>query len=206
VRNWVNWHHDYDRPGSSLSRRLKVVHSRLSDALDLVGSEPVVLSLCAGDGRDIIPLLRDQPGRVGRVVLVELDRTLAERGRLAARAAGLTVVEVRCADAGAVDSFTDVLPVDILMLCGIFGNIDHTQVKNIIEVSPCLMRWGGCVIWTRGGSEPDRRPEARRWFTEAGFEELAFDGDPEPYGVGLSRMMRSNPPVQGMPPRLFRFT
>jgi hypothetical protein len=153
----VEWHRDYERPGSSLSQRLQVVQGRLHEALEGVDPFPVVLSLCAGDGRDIIAVLGDGPTQVRRAVLVELDPTLAKRAERAVEDAQLTRVEVRCLDAGAVNSFIDVLPADILMLCGIFGNIEHSDVKNVIEHIQCLINEGGYVIWTRGGSEPDRR-------------------------------------------------
>jgi hypothetical protein len=36
VRNWLEWHRDYERPGSSLSQRLQVVQGRLQEALEEV--------------------------------------------------------------------------------------------------------------------------------------------------------------------------
>jgi hypothetical protein len=91
------------------------------------------------------------------------------------------------------------------MLCGIFGNIEHSDIKNVIERIPCLVNEGGYVIWTRGGSEPDRRPDVRRWFIDIGLEEVTFDGTPEAYGVGLNQMMRPGLPKHTLPPRLFNF-
>ncbi|HET6874336.1 MAG TPA: hypothetical protein VFH70_06130 [Acidimicrobiales bacterium] len=203
--NWIDWHDAYEHPGSSLSRRLEVVRERLRTALDGAGPSPTVLSLCSGDGRDVIGTLTGRPTPTGRVVLVEADEDLAERARRMAEVQNLTQVEVRCRDAGAVESFIDVVPVDVLLLCGIFGNIDHPTVKRVVEAVPGLVRTGGYVIWTRGGSEPDRRPEIRGWFAEAGMEEVAFDGAPEPYGVGLNRVtIPGHSPGLG-PERLFSF-
>ena len=115
-------------------------------------------------------------------MLVENDDTLAQRAKHAATA-WVDAVEVRCRDASDPYSFADVLPVAVLLLCGIFGNIDHTAVKAVIDVVSTLVAPGGRVIWTRGGVDPDRRPEIRRWFEEAGVLELSFDGAPELYGV-----------------------
>jgi hypothetical protein len=94
--------------------------------------------------------------------------------------------------------------VDVLMLCGIFGNIEHRAVKDIVDLIPRLVVLGGYVIWTRGGSEPDRRPELRQWFRAAGLQEVAFDGTPEPYGVGLNQLRRPSAD-RALPDRLFTF-
>jgi hypothetical protein len=78
-------------------------------------------------------------------------------------------------------------------------------VKAVIELVPQLLATGGHVIWTRGASDPDRRPEVRTWFRSAGLAEVSFDGAPETFGVGVSRLV-SRPDTQRLlPPRLFRF-
>jgi hypothetical protein len=209
MRDWLGWYQAYDDPASSLARRLEVVKHQLSGALDAVtATKPVLLSLCAGDGRDVIGVLgaRSTPTLVS-AVLIEIDPTLARRARKAAADAGLSSVQVRCGDAGDPASFSDVLPADVLMLCGIFGNIEHSAVKSVVDAVPRLIRSGGYVIWTRGGSQPDRRPEIRRWFSSAGLEEVAFEGAPEPYGVGTNRQLRrpAPSPAHEKADRLFTF-
>jgi len=60
-------------------------------------------------------------------------------------------------------------------------------------------------LWTRG-AEPDRdiRTLVRGWFTQSGFEELAYDGAPETFGVGAARLVTAPPPFEpGV--RLFTF-
>ena len=202
---WVEWHEGYERPGSSLTRRLGVVQSYLRTAVDSAGPAATILSLCSGDGRDVIGVLGEQSGWRGRAVLVELDEHLADRARSAAAAAALTKLEVRNADAGVVASFGDVLPVDVVLLCGIFGNVTHESVKFVVDCSSQMVKPGGFVVWTRGGSEPDRRPEVRASFHEAGFDEIAFEGFPEPYGVGLNRLTVAKAEPGPLPLTLFRF-
>jgi hypothetical protein len=208
VKDWLGWHRAYDDPRSSLARRLEVVKGRLGEALERVtATEPKVLGLCAGDGRDVIPVLaaRAASSRLA-AVLVEQNPTLARRASESSAMAGRGQVQVRCGDAGDPASFADVLLVDVLMLCGIFGNIEHRCVKHIIDLVPRLVVPGGYVIWTRGGSMPDRRPEVRQRFRAAGLDEVAFDGTPESYGVGLNQLRRSSAPAdRALPDRLFTF-
>lgn len=205
MRDWIGWHQAYSDPDSSLARRLEVVRRRVSQALDEVtATKPVLLSLCAGDGRDVISVLSARAAQPQvAAVLIESDTTLSHRARKAAAEAGLSSLQVRCGDAGDLASFSDVLPVDVLMLCGIFGNIEHSAVKSVVDAIPQLLSSGGYVIWTRGGSEPDRRPEIRRWFSSAGLEEVAFEGAPEPYGVGMNR--QGSAPALQITGRLFAF-
>jgi hypothetical protein len=62
VKDWLAWHEDYDDPSSALSRRLVVVRRRLTEALDAPADRPRrLLSLCAGDGRDVIPVSTRSP-------------------------------------------------------------------------------------------------------------------------------------------------
>src|SRR5580704_3390696 len=82
VKDWVEWHAGYDFVDSSLSRRLVVVKSSLLQALEAPRDHSaVLLSLCAGDGRDVISVLKERSVGVRQAVLVELDQTLASRAK-----------------------------------------------------------------------------------------------------------------------------
>jgi hypothetical protein len=74
-RDWVEWHRDYDDPGSLLSRRLELVQGHLRAELDHAPAGDIrLISLCAGQGRDVIGVLAGHPRRDDvRARLVELD-------------------------------------------------------------------------------------------------------------------------------------
>lgn len=205
--DWVEWHRAYDDPESGLSRRLVIVRRRLHDALDTMpATAPRILSLCSGDGRDLIPVLAARSTEAPPVaLLVEQDPVLAGRAADAAAGAGLGGVHVRCADAGDPSVFVDWLPVDLIMLCGIFGNVSQHDVRTTITSLPALVAPDGLAVWTRGRSNPDLRPAIRAWFTEAGFAELSYDGDPQPFAVGVNRVTGESQGAVLLPPRLFTF-
>jgi len=75
VKDWVAWHAAYDDPSSPLSARLRVVRAHLSAALDAAPPGPVrLLSLCAGQGRDVLGVLPAHPrGPDVSALLVEYD-------------------------------------------------------------------------------------------------------------------------------------
>jgi hypothetical protein len=206
--DWVAWHAAYDDPSSPLSARLRRVRSHLSDAIDRapVGQVSLV-SLCAGQGHDVIGVLPHHPRRGDvRAVLVEADACNAGLARRAAVALGLSRVEVRQADAGLVGSFADALPADVLLLCGILGNVSDGDIRRTVQAAPALCRPGATVIWTRHRRPPDLTPQLRAWFAESGFDEIAFDAVETSAltSVGVSRLRRV--PADTLPDhRLFAF-
>lgn len=193
MRDWLAWHADYEYPASSLSARLRQVRLHLSRAIDGAPAGPVrVLSLCAGQGRDVLGVLPGHPRRDDvSAVLVEFDPRNAGLARQAASDAGLAQVEVREADAGQVASFAEALPADVLLLCGIFGNISDADIERTVAAAPALCRGtGSTVIWTRHRRPPDLTPRVREWFTASGFTEIDFDvlGTDGLTAVGAARL------------------
>jgi hypothetical protein len=179
---------------------VKQVRQWLSEAIDRAPAGPVrLVSLCAGQGRDVIGALPGHPrGDDVRAVLVEVNPRLAEAARGAATQAGLAQVEVREADAAAVASFADALPADVLLLCGIFGNVSDEDVERTIGASAAMCTPGATVIWTRHRLPPDLTPQIRAWFAASGFSELAFAaGRDLMMGLGANRLLR--PGTAGLP-------
>jgi hypothetical protein len=194
-RDWVRWHQGYDdAQGSSLGRRLEVVRRDLRRALGTSPAEPDgtrrVISICAGDGRDVLPVIAEHDRRV-HALLIELDPLLARRARETADDLGLSRVEIRTADAGEAGTYFDVRPAHVLLACGVFGNISPADVRRTVAALPTLLVAGGIVIWTRAhgddGSEPAQ--EIRALFAEHGFTELSFTApDDARFRVGMHRL------------------
>ncbi len=152
-----------------------------------------VVSACAGDGRDVLVALADSTDAdIVHVVLVELDPALAEAARQYAADAGLTNVEVRIADAGLAASYRDAVPADLVLLCGIFGNVGDDDVRRTVAAVPQLAAPGATVIWTRSRRAPDLTPQIRSWFAEVGCEEVAWNAPAdELFSVGVHRFAGS---------------
>ncbi|GAA2136709.1 hypothetical protein GCM10009844_03150 [Nocardioides koreensis] len=189
--DWSQWHDGYARPGSGLADRLAAVRDRIALHLDATAPDPVrVVSACAGDGRDLLGVLagRADADRVS-ALLVEHDAALAARAREAAEALPATV-EVRRDDAARSDVYTHAVPADLVLLCGIFGNVSDADVRATIEAAPELCAPGAEIVWTRHRHDPDLTPSIRRWFADAGFEELAFVApEGEHWSVGAHRLV-----------------
>lgn len=205
-RDWLAWHDSYDQPGSSLERRLLVVRARIAEALDSAPPGPVdVISMCAGQGRDLIPVLAVHPrGRQVTARLVEIDPRNAERARAAARAAGLDRVEVVTGDAAPTAAYAGLVPAGIVLACGVFGNISDADIEHTIDCCRQLCSRGGTVVWTRGRSKPDKVPRICEWFARLGFELRWLSSPAESYGVGVHRFTGEPQPFEPTA-RMFNF-
>ncbi|MFJ6674333.1 class I SAM-dependent methyltransferase [Actinosynnema sp. NPDC091369] len=202
--DWHGWHADYDRPDSRLARRLRAVQEQVRAALDDSPPGPLrVVSLCAGQGRDLLEVLVDHPRRDDvRARLVELDPRNTEHA--AARAAGLPGVEVLTADASLTDHYRDLVPADLVLVCGVFGNITDEDVERTVDHCAALCRTGGTVIWTRHRGAPDLVPSICAWFEERGFERRWVSDPDAGYGVGAHRF-RAEPRPLPTGARMFAF-
>jgi len=155
-----------------------------------------VISMCAGQGHDLISALEGHPRAADvRARLVELHPTNCQLA-LASAPAGVAVL---CGDASLTASYAGAVPADVILVNGVFGNISDADILNTIETLPALCAPGAVVTWTRHRREPDLTPQLRQWFENAGFTEIAFEG-PEGFifGVGVNRLAK--------PPQPFRET
>ncbi|MFG1704214.1 SAM-dependent methyltransferase [Nonomuraea sp. M3C6] len=203
--DWQAWHDEYDRPDSRLARRLRVVQDRIRLALESCSPGPVkVISLCSGQGHDLLDVLVDHSRRDDvRARLVELDPRNTAVARSAA-AARLDRVEVVTGDAALADHYRGMVPADIVLTCGIFGNITDEDIERTIGFCPRLCATGGTVIWTRHRGAPDRVPLICDWFEECGFEREWVSDPQAGFGVGVHRFTGRPQPL-AMGERMFRF-
>jgi hypothetical protein len=187
--DWRAWHAPYEDPDSELSRRLALVQAQLRAALDEAPPGPIrLVSVCAGQGHDAIGVLAEHPRRADvSARLVELDEQNVLAARGAAGAAGLDGVEAIAADASITDAYVGAVPADVVLVCGVFGNLAAADAAGTIERLLQLCAPHATVIWTRHRRPPDLVPHIRESFERAGFEEIAF-GDAPPFGVGSNRL------------------
>lgn len=196
--DWREWHTAYDRDGP-LRQRLEIVQARIGAAFDAAPAGPIrAVSIGAGQGRDLLGVLASHP-RAADVTarLVELDPELAAQARAAAAAVAPAEVDVVGGVASTTSAYEGAVPADLVVACGIFGNISDADIATTIRTLPSLCAPGASVVWTRHRRPPDRTTEIRAWFAGAGFDEVAFDGSEEfPFGVGVHRLSRVPDPYR----------
>lgn len=221
--DWAQWHDLYDA-SPALIARLRIVRLHITRCLDTFPSGMIrVLSICAGDGRDLIPVLTDH-GRVRDVHarLIELDPRLVECGRAMADAAGLAdQVEIVAGDATAVAAYRDFAPADLVLACGVFGNVRKADTARLAESLASLCARGGFLIWTRRVGGRLHSPYGRRapggnvadpanilgLLRDRSFEDVQVDHTPDgTFVVATCQHRGEAPPLPSDERPLFVFT
>jgi hypothetical protein len=178
-----------------LQRRLAIVQRHIGATLHSAPSGPIrVVSMCAGQGHDLLGVLDGHPRAADvQARLVEID----PRNCDVARAVAPANVDIVTGDASDTTAYAGAVPAELVLVCGVFGNIADHHIVNTIETLPSLCAPGATVIWTRHRREPDRTTEVRKWFVDAGFSEVTFEA-PEGFifGVGVNRLTADPVPFQ----------
>lgn len=172
---WVEWHQRYSND-RLLVERLEEVRRQIRKALD--GSPPGsirAISMCSGDGRDLLGVLADHR-RANDVSarFVDLSPELVAAGREQIRRLRLPRAEFVLGDAGTTTAYAGAVPANLVLACGVFGNIRDEDIRRTIDTLPELCARDATVVWTRGTFEPDLTPAIRDWFRDAGFTEISF--------------------------------
>lgn len=178
ARDWLEWHRGYDDPDSPLAARLQIVREFLSTALTRItaeiDNEVRIVSICAGDGRDVLPVLSSHTCPPVRARLIEIDERLAHRAKTLATSLDLNRVEVMVTDAGATDAYVGILPAHIVLAVGVYGNLSAGGARSLVQFLPSIVARGGLVISSTAlNREQWMASDIPQWFMSAGFRELA---------------------------------
>ena len=159
-----------------------------------------LISICAGQGHDVFGVLPDHPRRADvTAVLVELDRRNIEAARTSATRTSLRQVEIIEGDAAISDVYAPAVPADLVLACGVFGNVTDVDLERTVRSLSMLCRPGASIIWTRHRLDTDLTPQIRRWFSESGFEELSFDAPENPGKSGIGTVQLVGAPLAFQP-------
>src|SRR5579863_9940360 len=198
ARDWHAWHETYEDPHSPLVRRLGMIQGQIRAMLDEAPPGPLrAISLCAGQGRDLIGVLAGHPRRADVTArLVELDPRNTEVARRLAAQAGLSNVEIVTGDAARTSAYADLAPASLVIACGLFGNLTNADIERTIGYCAQLCAAGGTVVWTRGRWAPDLVPQVCAWFEERGFEQVWLSGPEHGQCCGAHRFTASPVPLE----------
>jgi hypothetical protein len=108
---------------------------------------------------------------------VELDSRLVECGRAAAESTELKEqLEFVNGDATLSSVYEGIVPAELVLVCGVFGNVPETELPRLIQSLGFLCKSEGFMIWTRDLSEngDHRLGLVRELLRDSAFEEVSF--------------------------------
>jgi hypothetical protein len=141
--------HRGERP--SHPGQLRAVQSRIRVALDDCPAGDIrVVSMCAGQGQDLLGVLQHHVRRHDVWArLVELDEQNVAIARMTAQAMALPRVEIVAGDAAQLDLYMAMVPADLVLVCGVFGNIPDADIARTIAYLPQVC--GPGAMWSGPG-------------------------------------------------------
>jgi hypothetical protein len=209
--DWVKWHENY-KASPSLKARLLVVREHLSRCFDSLPPGVIqVLSICAGDARDLIGLLATHPRKMDvRAHLVENNVELVENGqKVIIEAAFEEQLQFVIADATISSTYLGLAPVDVVLMSGVFGNLRSEEVARLIGSLGLLCKCGGYVVWTRHRRLHNGLNQIaliRQLFSESDFEEVLIENTSDnKFAIGSHRYKGAGQVLRGGV-KLFEFT
>ncbi|RBP48046.1 amino acid adenylation domain-containing protein [Roseimicrobium gellanilyticum] len=149
--DWTNWHQLYDA-GMGISARLRLVEEQLRAAVEACQPGPVrILSICAGDGRDIFGAFAGHPrSQDVHAVLIDTDAAGLQRAETWAVEAGMGGrIQTLCADATSGANYRGVTHADIVLVSGVLAHVSEASIPGLIQSLPMLLQTGGWLIWNR---------------------------------------------------------
>jgi SAM-dependent methyltransferase len=172
---WSNWPaRAYLR--SSYRLRLGEVQAHLSRCLDEAAPGPVyIVSLCAGDGRDVTGTLEAHPRRSDvEAWLVERDWKSVEAGIQSAAGKELRDhVHFILGDATNYATYANLSVCDIVVFCGVLGHVMPCEKAETVKRVAQFCKPGGAIVWTRGLKRGKSRvSDVERLFDQALCEKV----------------------------------
>lgn len=172
---WNGWPESAYRQ-APYQQRLLAVQDHLAAALNAAPAGPVnLISICAGDGRDVIGVLQSHSRR-GDVTswLVEQDgQSVADGFEHAARAGLQNSIHFVHGDATVYETYADIAPANVVLLCGVWGHVPISERPDLVRALAAVCRPTGSVVWTRGVSKGIRRlHEIQAQFAKPAWEQV----------------------------------
>jgi hypothetical protein len=178
--DWYAWHDNYRRH-RGLQARLDLVCEHIASSMTACAPGVIrVVSVCAGDGRDLIGAMIAHP-RAGDIQarLVEQDPRLVDAGQSCADLSDLgPQLKFVRGDATLFSAYRGAAPADLVLVCGVFGHVREENLAQLVRGLAVLCRPNGRVIWTRSMKAWDGERHValiREYFRESGFEEVRFE-------------------------------
>ena len=209
--DWVTWHERYNT-NRGLKARLKAVCGQIENCLNACPPGQIrVVSVCCGDGRDLLTALINHPREKDVVAyLIDQERALIESGQDSANLSGIGhQLNFIVGDATLASSYKGIVPADLVLVCGVFGHVLKEDLPKLVQSLGGMCKTGGYVIWTRHAKAWDGEihvPLINQLFEQTGFEPISFSVTEEGASCIGTYRYKEQPAPLAASSKLFNFT
>ena len=183
-----SWHDNYEDETSTPYKRTLIVKKLIADYL-INKNNITILSICAGQGRDVLTSLNADTC----AYLIDVDKECVDYAQSYVNKNDLYNVFVIEADASLISTYIDnnIPKADLILICGVFGHLSLEDINITAQSLKQLIKPNGSVIWTRHKFDNDITKEVRDLFELAGYQEEAFiSPKEEPFSIGMYKLIQ----------------
>ena len=192
---WTEWHEEaYNDINSLPYQRTEIVKDLINKYLSEIDKDIVVISIGAGQSRDILPVLigRKDNDRI-TTYLIDTDIECLNYAKNYAKDNNIINVHIVDMDGSLVKNYKDIPKADLIIFCGMMTQKNTDEVKKLANNIKLICNKDAQIIWSRHGYDKDYSTPFRNVFNENFYKELDFYiSHKEPFFICRNIIM-SNP-------------
>jgi len=189
---WTEWHEEaYNDINSLPYQRTEIVKDLINKYLSEIDKNIVVISIGAGQSRDILPVLigRKDNDRI-TTYLIDTDIECLNYAKNYAKDNNIINVHIVDMDGSLVKNYKDIPKADLIIFCGMMTQKNTDEVKNLANNIKLICNEDAQIIWSRHGYDGDYSTPFRNVFNENSYKELDFYiSHKEPFFICRNIMM-----------------
>jgi hypothetical protein len=143
---WRFWNEEYNNKESHLNKRLKIIKNNILNCFKLLDT-PNVLSICSGEGKDILETILENNLNYNNVLLVDSDQESINLAKQYIFTHNMYNIKAVSADAGFIKTY-DNFRADLLLAVGFFGHLSFNDIENTVIKIKQLLNNNAYIIWT----------------------------------------------------------
>jgi 2-polyprenyl-3-methyl-5-hydroxy-6-metoxy-1,4-benzoquinol methylase len=146
---WYDWHIEkHSDPNSYTSQRMTDIGLVIEEYLKDTVHRSNIVSVCAGQGLDLIPILRQYPNSADAYLIDIEQQNIDHINKIST---GLEGIHTYAADATVSNTYINnkIPRANLLLVCGVFAHLTSEDQSIFIQNMRSLLKPGGYVIWTR---------------------------------------------------------
>jgi 2-polyprenyl-3-methyl-5-hydroxy-6-metoxy-1,4-benzoquinol methylase len=144
--NWRFWNNEYNDKHSDLNKRLDVIKNNILTCFKELDN-PNILSICSGQGRDILETILDNNIKYNNILLIDIDQDSINVAQEYISNNNMSRIITKTLDAGFIKNYNN-FRADLLLAVGFFGHLSFSDIENTIIKIKQLINNNSYIVWS----------------------------------------------------------